>query len=79
MALENLAEWSGVSRIPPTVHSVSASCGASDKPEKKPAACGSSCGAQEKPEKKPASCGSSCGASDKPADKPAACGAGSKA
>lgn len=66
MALENLAEWSGVCMA----NGTSASCGTSDKPEKKPAACGSVCGAPDKPEKKPAACGSGCGAPEKPLEKP---------
>ena len=49
MALSNLSGWAG------------SSCGASDKPEEKPAACGAS----GQPEEKPAACGSACGAGDK--------------
>ena len=73
MALQNLAEWAGNGQ---RAFCTAASCGSGDKPEKKPATCGSSCGAPDKPEKKPAACGSACGAPDKPAEKPAACGAG---
>ena len=52
MALSNLFGW----------HDGGGSaCGASDKPEEKPAACGAS----DKPEEKPAACGSACGAGDK--------------
>lgn len=54
MALSHLSDWAG------------SACGAADKPEEKPAACGSACGsacgASEKPEGKPAACGSACGA-----------------
>ena len=70
MALSNLYGWSETG--------ASAACGASDKPEPKPAACGSACrardnptetpaacGAAGEPEKKPATCGSACGAGDK--------------
>ncbi len=57
MALSNLAGWNE--------KEVAAACGASDKPEEKPAACGSACGTGDKPEEKPAACGSACGASDK--------------
>ena len=57
MALSNLAGWNE--------NTVVSACGASDKPEEKPAACGSACGASDKPEEKPAACGSACGASDK--------------
>ena len=58
MALSNLSVWAG------------SACGASDKPaadkpEEKPAACGSACGASGKPEEKPAACGTACGAGDK--------------
>ncbi|MBD5646568.1 MAG: ACGX-repeat peptide [Desulfovibrio sp.] len=76
MALQNLVQWSGISGSAVLAGGVAASCGTSDTPEKKPAACGSSCGAPDKPEKKPAACGSACGAPDKPAEKPASCGAG---
>ena len=73
MPLKNLADWANTSNVNCMV---AASCGSSEKPEKKPAACGSSCGSSDKPEKKPSACGSSCGASDKPKEKPSACGAG---
>ena len=53
MALSNLSGWA------------SSACGAADKPEEKPAACGSACGAADKPEEKPAACGSACGAGGK--------------
>ena len=53
MALSNLSGWAG------------SSCGASDKPEEKPAACGSACGTSDQPAEKPAACGSACGAGDK--------------
>lgn len=66
MALSNLAGW--------TENAAVSACGAGDKPEEKPAACGSACGAGDKPEEKPAACGSACGAGDKPEEKPAACG-----
>ena len=42
--------------------SCGSACGASEKPEEKPAACGSACGAGEKEEEKPTACGSACGA-----------------
>ena len=57
MALSNLTGWNE--------KSATSACGASDKPEEKPAACGSACGAGDKPEEKPAASGSACGASDK--------------
>ena len=53
MALSNIAGWNE--------NTVRSACGASDKPEEKPAACG----AVDKPEEKPAACGSACGAGDK--------------
>ncbi|HCT91673.1 MAG TPA: ACGX-repeat peptide [Lachnospiraceae bacterium] len=53
MALSNLSGWAD------------SACGASDKPEEKPVACGSACGASDKPEEKPAACGTACGAGDK--------------
>ena len=62
MALSNLAGW--------TENTAASACGAGDKPEEKPAACGSACGADDKPEEKPTACG--CG--DKPEEKSAACG-----
>ena len=54
MALSNLAGWNEDRKG-------SAACGASDKPEEKPAACGTACGASDKPEEKPAACGTACG------------------
>jgi ACGX-repeat protein len=60
MALTNIAGWNENENTQAV-----AACGASDKPEEKPAACGSACGASDKPEEKPAACGSACGASDK--------------
>lgn len=51
MALSNLTGWNE--------KSATSACGASDKPEEKPAAFGSACGADD------AACGSACGASDK--------------
>lgn len=42
-----------------------AACGSGDKPEEKPAACGSACGSGDKPQEKPAACGSACGSGDK--------------
>lgn len=56
MALSNLSGWN---------NEAGSACGASGKPEEKPAACGSACGASGKPEEKPAACGSACGAGDK--------------
>lgn len=72
MALSNLYGW-GKKESP------ASACGAGDKPEEKPAACGAAekpaacgaaekpaaCGAADKPEEKPAACGSACGAGDK--------------
>lgn len=52
MSLLNIAGWFN--------NQATSACGASDKPEEKPAACG----ADDKPEEKPAACGSACGASD---------------
>ncbi len=40
MALSNLTGWNA--------NNIGSACGASDKPEKKPAACGSACGAGDK-------------------------------
>ena len=57
MALSNLAGWKENIAV--------SACGASDEPEKTPAACGSACGASDKPEETPAACGSACGASDR--------------
>ncbi len=64
MALCNLFGWNKKAESAPAAACGSA-CGASDKPEEKPAACGSACGASGKPEEKPAACGSACGAGDK--------------
>ena len=61
MALSNLFGWSGRMESAPA-----SACGAADKPEGKPNACGSACGAADKPEEKPSACGSACGAADKP-------------
>ena len=52
MALSNIFGWNKKAEVQP-----SAACGASDKPEEKPAACGTACGAADKPEEKPAACG----------------------
>ena len=57
MALSNLTGWNE--------ESATSACGAGDKPEEKPAACGAACGASDKPEEKPAACGAACGDSDK--------------
>ena len=57
MALSNLAGWSEDK----ATSACGTACGASDKPEEKPAACG----AADKPKEKPAACGTACGASDK--------------
>lgn len=62
MALSNLFGWNKKDGAVPA-----AACGAADKPEEKPSACGTACGAGEKP--------SACGAADKPEEKPSACGA----
>lgn len=64
MALSNLSGWNEKMETAPAAACGSA-CGASDKPEEKPAACGSACGAGDKPEEKPTACGSACGAGDK--------------
>lgn len=45
MALANLFGWMKAEDKPAT-----AACGAGEKPEEKPAACGTACGAGEKPE-----------------------------
>ncbi|MDO4286015.1 MAG: ACGX-repeat peptide [Eubacteriales bacterium] len=60
MALSNLFGWNTEAQ-----EQAAAACGAGDKPEAKPAACGSACGAGDQPEAKPAACGSACGAGDK--------------
>lgn len=57
MALSNLFGWNDQTAV--------SACGAGDKPEKTPAACGSACGAGDKPEETPAACGSACDAGDK--------------
>ena len=58
MALKDLFGWSGRGE-----ENASSACGAScvagDKPEEKPAVCGSACGAGDP---KPTACGSACGA-----------------
>ncbi len=59
MALSNLSAWSNAEAA-----TLSSACGAGDKPEEKPAACGTACGAGDKPEEKPAACGTACGAGD---------------
>lgn len=65
MALSDLAGWTQDK----AASACGTACGASDKPEGKPAACGTACGAagkpEEKPAEKPAACGSACGAGDK--------------
>ena len=64
MALSNLAGWTeGLASAP-----CGSACGASEKPEERPAACGAAA-----PEEKPAACGAAA-----PEEKPAACGAGDK-
>ena len=60
MALSNLFGWGQKA-----YHAAASACGAGDKPDEKPAACGSACGAGDKPAEKPAACGSACGAGDK--------------
>lgn len=60
MALSDLFGWNKKAASAPA-----AACGAADKPNEKPAACGSACGAGDKPAEKPAACGSACGAGDK--------------
>lgn len=57
MALSNLTGWNEKT----ATSACGTACGASDKPEEKPAACGAS----DKSEEKPAACGSACGTSDK--------------
>lgn len=64
MALSNLFGWTKKNEEA-VASACSSACGASDKPEEKPAACGSACGAGDKPEEKPTACGSACGAGDK--------------
>lgn len=64
MALTNIAGWNeNENRQMGAAYGTA--CGASEKPEEKPAACGTACGASDKPEEKPAACGTACGASDK--------------
>lgn len=60
MALSNLFGWKKKAETE-TGAACGTACGASDKPEEKPAACGTA----DKPAKKPAACGTACGASDK--------------
>ena len=57
MALSNIFGWNNKKEAA-TSSACGTACGASDKPEEKPAACG----ATEKPEEKPAACGTACGA-----------------
>ena len=64
MALSNIFGWNKKTEVQPSA-ACGTACGASDKPEEKPAACGTACGASDKPEEKPAACGAACGASDK--------------
>lgn len=64
MALSNIFGWNKKTEAQPSA-ACGTACGASDKPEEKPAACGTACGASDKPEEKPAACGTACGASDK--------------
>ena len=47
MALSNLYGWNNETENTSTA-SCGTACGASDKPEEKPAACGSACGASDK-------------------------------
>lgn len=60
MALSNLFGWNKKEETKAS-SACGTACGASDKPEERPAACGAS----DKPEEKPATCGTACGASDK--------------
>lgn len=68
MSLSNLFGWNKKAETQPAV-ACGTACGAGDKPEEKPAACGtacgSACGAGDKPEEKPAACGTACGAGDR--------------
>ena len=64
MALSNIFGWNKKTEVQPSA-ACGTACGASDKPEEKPAACGTACE-------------TACGASDKPEEKPAACGASDK-
>ena len=75
MALSNLNAWSSEEKVNA---SCGTACGAGDKPEETPAACGAA-------EETPAACGASdeapaaCGAQDEPKEEaPAACGASDK-
>ena len=52
MALSNLSGWGKTE-----IGASTSACGAADKPEEKPTACGSACGAADKPEEKPTACG----------------------
>ncbi len=60
MALHHLSGWSKPAHAAVSSACGSA-CGASGKPDPKPAACG----AADQPDPKPAACGSACGAGDK--------------
>lgn len=60
MALSNLFGWNKKMEETPA-----AACGAGDKPEGTPTACGTACGAGDKPEETPTACGTACGAGDK--------------
>jgi len=62
MALANLFGWRKEEIV---AAACGTACGASDKPDEKPAAYGTACGASDKPDEKPAACGTACGASDK--------------
>ncbi len=64
MALSNIFGWHKKEEQQ-TSTACGTACGASDKPDEKPAACGTACGASDKPDEKPAACGTACGASDK--------------
>ena len=65
MSLSNLFGWNKKAETQPAA-ACGTACGAGDKPEEKPAACGTACG-------------SACGAGDKPEEKPAACGTACRA
>ena len=58
MELSNIFGWNKKTEVQPSA-ACGTACGASDKPEEKPAACGIACGASDKPEEKPAACGAS--------------------
>ena len=47
MALSNIFGWSKKTEVQPSA-ACGTACGASDKPEEKPAACGTACGASDK-------------------------------